>query len=224
MGGDGPTGGRPRRIGHTPGARCSGPGGRVAPPTVPPVVGPPPGGHHRPGRLGCLVGHPGGRAVAAKVVIDDAILHHRYRIGPFFLMGGVFALQFVFSGFALQCRPGELGHRLRPAQHRVLAPPGTRLRPPRPAPDRPAGLADHSDLVLIRESAHPAATGAGQPPAVPAGHRDHDPPFAALDRRGGPADADHVRAGLPHAPGRLPLEWEMQARMAEMVGAVETTR
>jgi len=34
-----------------------------------------------------------------KVVIDDAILHHRYRIGPLLaLMAGVFALQFLFSG------------------------------------------------------------------------------------------------------------------------------
>ena len=34
-----------------------------------------------------------------KVVIDSAILHHTYRIGPLLaLMGGVFALQFLFSG------------------------------------------------------------------------------------------------------------------------------
>jgi len=34
-----------------------------------------------------------------KIVIDSAILHHRYRIGPLLaLMGGVFALQFVFGG------------------------------------------------------------------------------------------------------------------------------
>jgi ATP-binding cassette subfamily B protein len=34
-----------------------------------------------------------------KIVIDSAILHHRYRIGPLLaLMGGVFALQFLFSG------------------------------------------------------------------------------------------------------------------------------
>jgi len=34
-----------------------------------------------------------------KVVIDDAILHHRYRIGPLLaVMAGVFALQFLFSG------------------------------------------------------------------------------------------------------------------------------
>ncbi len=143
-----------------------------------------------------------------KIVIDSAILHHTYRLAPAAGADGwrLHAAIRLQRHPSLQCRPGQLGHRLRPAQHRLRALAGLGLRPPRPAADRPARLEDELGSGADPHAVDAAPADAGERAAVPAGRRDHGAPLAAADRHRRPADAAPVLPGVPDAPRRLPVE------------------
>ncbi len=106
-----------------------------------------------------------------KVVIDDAILSHRHAIGPLLaIMGGVFVLQFAFSGlrrFTAGRVSWDIDYDLRNAVFTHLQ--GLDFARHDELQTGQLVSRTNSDLVAHPHAAHPGAARAGEHAPVPAG-------------------------------------------------------